>query len=217
MKHRIDIKTWDRESVFNFFKKFLIAARTTTSEVDCTEAFKHCKENKISFFRVSLYAALRAINEIDELKYRIEDGGETVYMHDRIDALTPIKINDQHKFVEAYVPYNPDFVEFYSSVDQSINLAKNETDSYAFMNSKDPDIGVATVSCIPDLYFTSLTGTNIGDKNYNITIATIGKVVKREDRLVMPVAINAHHGLCDGHHLIQFFKKTEEYLKVVIK
>ena len=41
----------------------------------------------------------------------------------------------------------------------------------------------------------------------------VGKAVLKEGKMMMPVAIAFHHGLCDGYHISKFFKSVEEYLK----
>lgn len=40
-----------------------------------------------------------------------------------------------------------------------------------------------------------------------------GKAVKREGRLVMPIALTVSHAFVDGAHISLFFEKVEKYLK----
>ena len=217
MKEKINIETWERADVYNFFKDFLIPTYTITVEIDCTEAFKYCKQHKFSFFRLSSYAILRSINEIKELRCRIEDGGKTPVIFDVINLLTPIKVNDAGKFIETYVPYNEDFQFFYEDLGRRIAALDENTDSYAYMNNSDGSEGLATISCTPDLYFTSTNHACAGNKEFTSNLVRVGKVVERNDRLVMPMAICVHHGLSDGQHTSLLIKKTEHYLKTLIE
>lgn len=62
-----------------------------TTEIDCTEARAAAKERGQSFFLYYLYAVVRAANEVDELRYRIDKQKQVVF-HDRVDIITPIAV-----------------------------------------------------------------------------------------------------------------------------
>ena len=217
MKTEINIETWDRAGAYHFFKDFLVPIYTMTVELDCTEAFIYCKPNNISFFRLTTYTILRSINEIKEFRCRIENGGETPVIFDVINLLTPIKVNEDGKFVETYVPYNEDFKAFYDDFGKRISALNENTDSYEHMNNSDGTEGLATISCTPDLYFTSVNHTCVGNKEFVINLVNVGKVIERNNRMVMPMAVCVHHGLCDGHHISLLVKKVEQYLRTIIQ
>ena len=73
--------------------------------------------------------------------------------------------------------------------------------------------GLILLSATPDLYFTSITGTQEKKSGNNYPLLNAGKAVVREGKLVMPIAMTIHHGFIDGHHLSLFYKKVEEFLK----
>ncbi len=214
MRKLIDIAVWERVDTFNFFKSFLIPTYNVTTEVDCTEAFAACKQKKISYACLTMYAAMRALNEIREMRYRIEDNGATPVEYDQVDLMTPIKINENGKFVDTYIPYSDDFTIFQKSYAEAKKIAiENPKDSKIVITN---EITTAFVSCTPDLYFTTLTHANDGSRNWVVNLVNIGKVVACGERLVMPVATTVHHGLCDGHHVAIFFRKMEQYLKIIL-
>ena len=96
----INLNTWERAKSYEFYKNFINPQVCITAEVECTAAYEDCKENKKSFFRKYVYAILRSVNDIKELKYRIEvkDGEEQVVLYDKISLLTPVKINSSGEF-----------------------------------------------------------------------------------------------------------------------
>ena len=116
MRKEINLETWDRKDVYAFFKDMQIPVCSVTSEVDCTETFVFCKNNKVAYSKLCSYASLRAVNEIRELRYRIEDGGKTIAEYDRIDLCAPIKINASYRFTSITVQYDKDFLAFYKSM-----------------------------------------------------------------------------------------------------
>ncbi len=213
MRTKIDLKTWERIGVYNFFQSFLVPVYSLTSEVDCTEAFNACKANHTSYAVRCLYAAMRAKNEVRELRYRVEDNGESVYEYDVVNLVTPVRVNDAGSFVDVFVPYSADFDTFSSSFEEAKCAISENRPTMNYMNEMTNESTVAFISCVPDLYFTSLNSAYNGSKDYQVGLVAMGKVVLRNGRWVMPVAITAHHGLCDGHHLSLFFQKVEQYLQ----
>lgn len=214
MKHIIDIETWERKENFNFFRHFLNPQLSITSEVECGGAKKRAKEAQQSFFLYYLYAVLRAANEIPELRYRIDPEGRVV-LYDQIDILSPIKIKENGKFFTIRFPYHEDFDTFYQEARSIIDSIPEDGDPYAAENGEvaNGDYGLILLSATPDLYFTSITGTQEKQSGNNYPLLNAGKAISREGKLVMPIAMTIHHGFVDGHHLALFYKKVEDLLK----
>ena len=214
MKHIIDIETWERKENFNFFRHFLNPQLSITSEVECGGAKKRAKEAHQSFFLHYLYAVLRAANEIPELRYRIDQEGHVV-LYDKIDILSPIKIKENGKFFTIRFPYHEDFDTFYQEARSIIDSIPEDGDPYAAENGEvaSGDYGLILLSATPDLYFTSITGTQEKQSGNNYPLLNAGKAISREGKLVMPIAMTIHHGFVDGHHLTLFYKKVEDLLK----
>ena len=201
MKQIIDIENWERKENFNFFRHFQNPQLSITSEVECGGAKQRAKAAGQSFFLHYLYAVLRAANEIPEFRYRIDTEGRVV-LYDTIDMLSPIKIKENGKFFTTRFPYHNDFDTFYREAKMIIEAIP-----------EDGDYGLMLLSATPDLYFTSITGTQEKKSGNNYPLLNAGKAIVREGKLVMPIAMTIHHGFIDGHHLSLFHKKVEEFLK----
>lgn len=214
MKHIIDIETWERKENFNFFRHFQNPQLSITSEVECGGAKRRAKEANQSFFLHYLYAVLRAANEIPELRYRIDPEGRVV-LYDKIDILSPIKIKENGKFFTIRFPYHEDFDTFYQEARKIIDSIPEDGDPYAAENGEiaSGDYGLILLSATPDLYFTSINGTQEKQSGNNYPLLNAGKAITKEGKLVMPIAMTIHHGFVDGHHLSLFYKKVEELLK----
>lgn len=214
MKQIIDIETWERKENFNFFRRFQNPQLSITSEVECGGAKKRAKEAHQSFFLHYLYAMLRAANEIPELRYRIDPEGRVV-LYDQIDILSPIKIKENGKFFTIRFPYHEDFETFYQEARKIIDSIPENGDPYAAENGEvaNGDYGLILLSATPDLYFTSITGTQEKQSGNNYPLLNAGKAIIKEGKLVMPIAMTIHHGFVDGHHLSLFYRKVEELLK----
>ena len=214
MKQIIDIETWERKENFNFFRRFQNPQLSITSEVECGGAKKRAKEAHQSFFLHYLYAVLRAANEIPELRYRIDPEGRVV-IYEQLDILSPIKIKENGKFFTIRFPYHEDFETFYQEARKIIDSIPENGDPYAAENGEvaNGDYGLILLSATPDLYFTSITGTQEKQSGNNYPLLNAGKAIIKKGKLVMPIAMTIHHGFVDGHHLSLFYRKVEELLK----
>ena len=213
MKHIIDINTWERKENYEFFLGFQNPTISITSEVECAGAKARAKAADESFFLHYLYAVLRAVNEIPEFRFRIDEEGRVVYF-DHVDMLTPIKVKENGRFFTIRLPWNTDFQTFYTTAKAIINDIDPNGNPYDMEKVGGKDLlDVILLSATPDLYFTSLTCTQEHRHGSNYPLMNAGKAILKEGKLVMPIAMTIHHGFIDGHHLSLFYKKVEKFLK----
>lgn len=157
---------------------------------------------------------LCAMNEIEELRYRVNAQGQ-VYYYDSIDITTPILLNEQGDCCIVRIPLIEDFNDFYESAQKIIEAAKTETESNFDKSNLDEEndpFGTIFLSATPDLYFTSLVGAQENKYGNSYPLLNVGKAILREGKLVMPVAITVSHAFADGLHISRFFSKVETLL-----
>lgn len=214
MKHIVDYESWERKDNFSYFKDFLNPFIAVTSEVKCGGCKTKTRREGSSFFLSYLYAILRAVNEIKELKYRVDSKGQIV-IYDRIDVLSPIKMKENGKFYTVRILYNENFEEFYQDAQAAIQNIPEDGDPYAVENAEaeKDSINVVLVSAVPDLYFTSIVPTQKHKNGSDYPLITVGKAVQREGEAIMPITLAVHHGFIDGFHIADFFRRVEVYLK----
>lgn len=216
MKHIIDIDTWERRDNYRFFQNFANPWIAITSEVECTDAYASAKSSGRSFFLYYLYAILRAANEIKEFRFRNDKEGNVVY-HDRVDIITPIAVPGK-TFYTVRIPYHEDFSTFHNEARRIITSIPTDGDPYG--TDKDiaekGDFDVILLSATPKLYFTSVTYTQyqVGH-SMDYPLMNAGKAVKKEGKLVMPIALTVSHAFVDGSHITLFFEKVEQFLKEI--
>ena len=213
MRHIVDLTNWKRTENFRFFEGFYNPTLSITTEIDCTTAKNAAKKKGQSFFLHYLYAVLHAVNEVDEFRYRIE--GDEIAWYDKVDVMTPIQVNEKGKFVTCRIAYHPDFDTFYAEAERKIKSICEDTDPYAeeYVLWKSGHFDVILLSAVPDLYFTSMGYTQFDKNGSKYPQMTVGKVICRNGRHVMPFALCAHHGLIDGFHVGKLFEILERLLK----
>ena len=171
MKHIIDIETWERRDNYNFFRNFHNSWISITSEVDCTEAFPAAKAAKRSFFLYYLYAVLRAANEVKEFRFRTDKNGQVVY-HDQVDIISPIAVPGK-TFYTVRIPYHADFERFYAEAYHIVHNIPEEGDPYGAEKviKEQGDFDIIQLSATPQLYFTSLTYTQMAPDHPSIRLS----------------------------------------------
>ena len=201
----LDIETWNRKQQYHFFNQFDDPYFAVTVEFDVTKTYKYSKKNNISFFALYLHACMKAINSIENLKYRIQNG--KVMIHDVIHA-SPTILRDDHTFGFSFIHFNEDFKRFNKNFEAEKNRILNTTEMFPEQNTED----CIYCSAMPWFNFSGHKEPLFGVKKESVPKLAFGKYVKKDDKLMMPVAIAANHALVDGNHVGLFVKKFQKLL-----
>lgn len=216
MKQIIDIDTWERKDNFSMFTGFLSCWYSMTTEVDCTAGYASARKSGRSFFVYYLYAILRAVNEVKEMRYRLDKEGRVV-LYDAIDVLVPVAVPGR-TFFTVRIKYTPDFEQFYHEARAIIDNIQMDGDPYG-VNKRimaEGEYNVFNLSATPKLYFTSISYTLVKPGcSQNFPLMNVGKAVKRDGRLVMPIAFTFSHQFVDGAHIQAMVEKIEQYLNSI--
>ena len=201
----LDIETWNRKQQFHFFNQFDDPYFAVTVEFDVTKTYKYSKKNNISFFALYLHACMKAINSVENLKYRIQNG--KVMIHDVIHA-SPTILRDDHTFGFSFIHFDEDFKIFNKNLEAEKNRILNSTEMFPEQNTED----CIYCSAMPWFNFSGHKEPLFGVKKESVPKLAFGKYVKKDDKLMMPVAIAANHALVDGYHVGLFVKKFQRLL-----
>ncbi len=211
-KHRIDIDNWKRKKKFEFFIEMLSPIYSFTVRLNLDNCYSVAKSHNKSLFIYYSYALIKAANEIEELRLRLnrEDGEIRVYLFDDVDLVTPITVDEDGEFAEVRIKYNPDFEEFYSAAEQIIATASADMNPIIEYN---PNSTYTVVSALPFLDFTAMTPTTMEPGGVNqVPLIAVGKMSNVDGHRSIPVTIGVHHGFVDGHHIGKFFESVQKTL-----
>lgn len=214
MKHIVDTDSWERRDNYLYFKDFANSWIAITSEVDCTAAYRRAKRESESFFLYYLYAILRAVNEVKEMRFRTDSHGQVVW-YDTVDVIAPIAVPGR-TFYTVRIPYEADFARFYEKARHIVTHIPHDGDPYGTDKAiaAAGDFDVFLLSATPNLYFTSVTYTQMAVGHpLDYPLMNAGKAVPRGDKLYMPIALSVNHAFVDGAHLTRFFEKVQAYLQ----
>lgn len=203
----IDIENWNRKEHFEFFLNFDNPFWGIVTEIDCTKAYEVAKQNNFSFFAYYLHKSILAVNQIDELKYRIQD--DKVVMFENIHAATTIGRKDG-TFGFSFVPFSSDFKTFNEELLEEIEKVENSKGLRANENSRRKD--VIHYSTLPWRKFSSLTHVRNFNNNDCVPKITFGKFYEQNDKKLIPVSVDVHHSLADGLHVANYLEEFQKFM-----
>ena len=207
MKQLIDLAQWPRREHFAFFSAFEEPFFGLTANVDCTAAYIEAKRRGVSFFLYYLYHALEAANEVEEFRYRIEDG--QVYCYDRIHASATLGRPD-HTFAFSFIEQHNTLAGFVAAAKLEIEAVKASTGLRLSDTTGRPD----TVHCsaIPWVRFTALSHARSFSHPDSCPKISFGQVFEEGATRQLPVSVHLHHGLGDGYHVGLFLAAFQRRL-----
>lgn len=203
----IDQSTWKRKEHFEFFSTFDDPFFGIVSHVDCQFAYEYAKKIEVSFFSWYLYQSVRAVNQIPELRTRVLDN--KVVEYSEIHASATIG-RDDGTFGFSYIPYHADFNIFNEYLSKEIDRIKN-CKGLAFTKAEEKP-NVTHYSSIPWINFSGITHARNFKFIDSIPKISFGKATFEQNKMTMPVSLNAHHGLVDGLHAGQYFEAFQQFL-----
>ena len=205
MKTKLDLESWARKEHFEFFSNFDEPYTGVSVEIDCTAAYERCKQNNISFFLYYFHQALVAVNSVEALRYRIEDGN--VYIYDTIHGSATINRPDG-TFQFSHFPFDGDFESFVERAEKEIEAAKQSKG----LDLTSSGIDAIHFSSIPWVKFTGLSHARNFARKDSCPKISVGKMTLVDGKRQMPLSIHAHHALVDGIDLARFIDKFSELM-----
>lgn len=207
MKQEFDLENWNRKEHFEFFNQFEEPFFGLVTQVNCSNAYQFCKKNNLSFFVFYLHKVMKAVNTIENFRYRINEG--KIYIYDQIDASATITREDG-TFGFSLIKYNENFEQFNKNAKQEIE--RIQTTKGIFTRKFEVD-NLIHFSAIPWVDFTNLSHARSFTFPDSCPKISVGKLIKDHNTCKFSVSVHAHHGLMDGIHVGQFFEKLEDLLQ----
>ncbi len=202
----IDLATWKRREHFQYFCSLDDPYWSMTTSLDCTRTYWNSKHRGESFFLSYLHRSLQAVNSVDELKMRIND--HQVVCFERVHASTTVLRPDE-TFGCSFIEFFDDFGEFVAAATSSIDKTIASSGMCLEQDYRSDQI---YYSSIPWQYFSGLTYAKSFNTQDSVPRITFGKMKQDGDKLMLPLAIQVHHGLADGLHVARFLEHFQNLL-----
>ncbi len=201
----LDVTTWSRRDLFEFFRNFDNPYFNICTRLDVTNLLLFLRSRPD--LNVSLayhYFALRVANEIEPFRYRLRDG--RVVIHEVINGGTTV-LTPNESFTFAYFDFDEDFERFMLGAQHSVSDAKAS-------NSFEPTANDDTIyfTTLPWVSFTSFAHARNWGREDSVPRIAFGKFVQENERTFLPFSIEVHHALMDGLHVGRYINRLQESL-----
>jgi chloramphenicol O-acetyltransferase type A len=207
MPHYIDLATWPRRAVFEFYLPFDKPYFNVCTRLDITKLLTELKKRKgTNVWLTYHYLALRAANEIEPFRYRLRKG--QVLVHDVINGGTTIILPNE-TFTLVYFDYAENFSKFMEGATHAVDDIKKG--DWAFRPKHEDD---ARIHCttLPWISFTSFSHARRWGREDSVPKISFGKFESENGRTLMPFSVEVHHSLVDGLHVGRYIARIEEML-----
>ena len=172
MKEYLDIDIWDRKEVFQYFRTLADPTFSVVVDVDVTKAYQLVGKTRSSFFVKYLYACMKAINSVENLKYRIE--GNKIAIYDVINASATIARADT-TYGFSFINFSENFTVFNENFKKEKKRIQNSTNLFPQIKSLD----CIYCSVLPWISFTSHKEPNSGNKDDSLPRLAFGGVKEK--------------------------------------
>lgn len=200
----IDLNNWNRKRHFDHFNALADPYFGVTVPVDVTKAYQFAKSENVSFFGKYLHDCMKAINAVENFRYRIVE--DNVIDFDAIHASATLMRSDK-TFGFSFINYSEDLATFLSNLKNEKERIENSNALYPPVNSEN----CIHCSALPWLNFSGHKEPFSGRKD-SVPKLAFSKVENIDNKLVMNVAVSANHALVDGYHVGQFVEIFQENL-----
>ena len=199
----IDEKSWERAMHCMVFRNSVEPAFFFFFEADVTNFLKKVKQHKYSFTLAIVYAVCKCANEIEAFRYRFLDG--QVVLFDKIDTAFTYLNTESELFKVVNVPMQENMQDY---VELAAKTAREQREYFTGPLGND----VFQCSPMPWITYTHISHTNSGRKDNSTPLFDWGRYYEKDERIVMPLSVQAHHSFVDGIHIGKFADGLQKYL-----
>ncbi|MBT8273694.1 MAG: chloramphenicol acetyltransferase, partial [Bacteroidia bacterium] len=171
---------------------------------DLTKAYEKSKQEERSFFSIYLHACMKAINEVENFKYRIID--DKIVIYDVIHASATI-LRANNTFACSYIEYDNELEVFERNLMKEKQRIENSNALFP------PNEGIDCIYCsaMPWFNFTGHKEPFSGAK-MSVPMLAFSALEQVGGKRMMNVSISVNHALVDGYHMGLFSNKFQNYL-----
>lgn len=199
----IDEKSWERAMHCMVFRNSVEPAFCVTFEADVTNFLNKVKQKKYSFTLAMVYAVCKCANEIEAFRYRFLDG--QVVLFDKIDTAFTYLNTESELFKVVNVQMQENMQDY---VELAAKTAREQKEYFTGPLGND----VFQCSPMPWITYTHISHTNSGKKDNATPLFDWGRYYEKDERIVMPLSVQAHHSFVDGIHIGEYADRLQKYL-----
>ena len=201
----VDLSTWKRTEIFNFYRQIDCPTYSYSFDLDVTRFLEQVKAGGLSFQFSFVYVLGKVLNEIEAFRYRFD--GDRPVLFDTINTSIIVSGDDPELMKIIHVPFDPDFRTF---IAHAKAVAEAQTVFIDYTADERQDVFYTT--CNPWIPTTQFSNTRSLNKTDAIPRFFWGRYTKRHETVQLPFTMQVHHCFVDGYHSGLFFNALCDYL-----
>ncbi len=199
----VDLAAWPRREYFEHYVHRNPCTYSMTVRLDITNV----KEKGIRLYPALIYALATAVNRHEEFRCSIKDG--VLGCYERLEPSYTVFHRENETFSLLWTAYEPDFSAFLAAYEADLARFGGQM---GFQGKPNLPENTFDVSMIP---WANFEGFNLNLQqcyDHLRPIFTLGRYEEREGRCTLPLAVQVHHGVCDGYHTCRLVQEVQEIL-----
>ncbi len=204
---KVNLADWKRAEHFAAYRSQMKCGFSLTTKINITNLIPFVKEYGYKFYPVMIYVITRAVNNHEAFKMAMKE--DELIVWDQVNPIYTVLHPETETFSALSARYDEDFTTFMANYK---NIAEKYADNLHFFPGTPPE-NHFNISALPWISFDSFN-LHIADfTDYFAPSFTIGKYQKQGEEVLMPIAIQVHHAVCDGIHVAKLIATLEEYCR----
>ncbi|MEG1895562.1 MAG: CatA-like O-acetyltransferase [Oscillospiraceae bacterium] len=174
--------------------------------LDLSRLLAFINKQGLKLFPVCLYGITRIVNRHQEFRMAVDPQGNVGYF-DVSNPCYTVFHEDNKIFTDAWTEYDENFATFYQSCVSNIGQSQDLTKTAMPITNSN----LFNVSCSPKTSLSNFKTVFLGEYDYLQPIFTIGKSFDKDDKVLLPLAIQVHGAVCDEAHATSFACELQEW------
>ena len=201
----VDLSRWTRKEHFEVFQSFAQSTINQTVLLDITILLKHVKESGWKFYPTLIFLLSKIVNSHAEFRMAIKNNELVIW--DDIHPSYTIFHNDTETFSSLWSHYDGNIHHFQDVYAEDLARYGN---NLSYWPKEETRENVFFVSAIPWVSFTSFNINVANMQNFFAPMFTLGKYYKDNEKVLLPLAVQVHHSVCDGFHVARLVNELQE-------
>lgn len=201
----IDRETWPRTEYFDHYFSQVSCTYSAVFQLDITRIRRQGQK----LYPTMLYHIAGEVNRWEEFRTALNGAGQ-LGIYDRLHPCYTVFHPESETFSNLWTEYDPDYETFCAAYRRDMAQYSNHLGLEGKPGTPE---NTFPVSMLP---WASFQGFNLNlQKGYDflLPIFTMGKFQTENGRTLLPLAVQVHHGVCDGFHLCRFINGLQERLE----
>lgn len=199
----INLENWPRREYYEHYMKAVPCTYSMTVKLDIT----NIRRRGLKLYPAMLWLLTATVNRHEQFRMALRKDGNLV-RYGSMEPCYTVFHRATRTFSNLWTAFSPDYTEFLWRYEEDRRLYGGVE---SFMAKPDVPENSFTASMLPWAGFEGFNLNTMGFE-YLIPIFTMGRFYEESRRVLMPLAIQVHHAVCDGYHACAFIDDLQDGL-----